>query len=179
MSQATTTDGETHEENAQRWPTPSDRSFPCTQQSHVSDSQINKEDELAAAEARLEQMGYKRPFPCPTPIEFEDTFPLPEHAQDARAVKERMAVLEQMKEDLWNTTGERRRKGKDIECLLYEAENATKVYLDYLEQIRSGRIRPVDAPSFRREGNKLAAMRMYLLEAMAGEAIRKRPKFDI
>ena len=162
------------EENAQRWPTPSD---PCTQQSHASDSQTSKEDDLAAAELRLEQMGYRRPFPAPVPIEFEQMFPLPEDVLDWRAVGKEKQRLEDAKDRCWEAAQELRRRGLSSSPSMMEARFATREYVAYLEQIHSGAIKPVDGPSYRQEGNKLAAMRMYLLEALADEAIKRRPGF--
>jgi len=180
MSQSTTDAGERQDEmqedDAQRWPTPSDCSVPCTQ-SHASDSQTSKDYDLLASELRLEQMGYQRPFPVPVPISFESVFPLPDGCMDSRAVQGERARLEAAKDDSWEAVGEQRGRGRSISRLTDDARHATAVYVTYLEHIRSGAIRPVDGPSFRQEGNKLAAMRMYLLEALADEAVKKRTSF--
>ena len=164
------------EDDTQRWPTPSDGSFPCTQESHVSDSQTSKEDHLAAVELKLERMGYERPFPNPVPVEFERNFPLPDDTLDANTVRDELAELRGAKDGLWAVAEEQRRKGRNNARLLSNALYATRSYLTYLEQVKTGVIKPVDALSFKQEGNKLVGMRMHLLESLADEATRKRPR---
>lgn len=169
--------------DAQRWPTPKDSSFPCTQESAqsmesgVSDSQTCKEEELAGVELRLEQMGYKRPFPAPIPIIHERDFPMPEDTQDARTVQEGKRDLEATQDELWTGLGRMKRGGRHFTAMFKGAVEATKAYLTRLEDIHAEKIKPVDGPSFRKEANKLASMRMYLLESLADEAIRKRQRF--
>jgi hypothetical protein len=183
MSQSTTdadarcSQDDMRDDDAQRWPTPSDGSVPCTQQSYASDSQLSKEDDLAAVELKLERMGYRKPFPSPLPIEFEYDFPLPEGRMDHRFVQGERVGLETTKDELWEVAAEQRRKGRNF-AALSDAREATRRYVAYLEKVHSREIIPVDGASFRQEANKLAAMRMYLLEALADEAIKRRAKFD-
>lgn len=190
MSQSTTDNGREDMEvnatpsqydaevNAQRWPTPNDSEFACTQHSHVSNSQINKEDELANVEYRLEQMGYRPPLPCPVPDGFEFLFPLPRDMEDSKKVRGDLLLLKRRMDQHWESVRSMNGRGICLDFFVGDAQKATNSYMAFMEEIRNGTIKPVDAYTCRQEGNRLAHMRMNLLQMIAEESIKHPRKFD-